>query len=62
MWQEEEQTELTKFYMTLKYARLTKQQRKTLMGQALAGDLKGALKGFKRLTEAKQDDRKRQVM
>ena len=62
MRQEEEQTELTKFFMALKYARLTKQQRKTLMVQAIAGDIEGALKGFKRLTEAKQDDMKRQVM
>lgn len=62
MRQEEERTELTKFIVALKYSRLTAQQKRTLKGQALGGDLKGALRGFQRLTEAKQDDMKRQVM
>lgn len=54
--------ELTKFIIALKYSRLTAQQKRTLKGQALGGDLKGAQKGFQRLTEAKQNDEKRQVI
>ena len=57
-----EQNDLAKFIIALKYSRLTAQQKKTLKGQALAGDLKGAQKGFQRLTEANQTNKKRQVM
>jgi hypothetical protein len=56
------QNELTKFIIAIKYSRLTAQQKRTLKGQALAGDLKGAQRGLQRLTEANQNDRKRQVM
>lgn len=62
MRREEEQTELAKFFMAVKYSGLTRQQKRTLKGQALAGDFKGALKGFQRLTEEKQNDTKRKVM
>ena len=47
-----QQQELGAFLATLKYSRLTHQQRRTLRGQALAGDLKGAQKGLQKLTEA----------
>ena len=56
MTQKDERTELAKFFMAVKYSGLTRQQKRTLKGQALAGDLKGALKGLKRLTEAKQNN------
>lgn len=42
--------ELTMFIKNLKDYKLTKQQRKTLKGQVLAGDLAGAKKGLERLT------------
>ena len=47
-----QQQELGAFIKALKRSRLTAQQRRTLKGQAIAGDLKGAQKGFQRLTEA----------
>lgn len=57
-----EQSELSKFIIALKRSELTAQQKRTLKGQALAGDLKGAQKGFQKLTEAKQNHQKRQVV
>jgi hypothetical protein len=62
MGHKEEQAELAKFFVVIKYSGLTRQQKRTLKGQALAGDLKGAQKGFQRLTEAKRNEAKRQVM
>ncbi len=38
--------EIDRFIGSLKHYRLTKQQLKTLRGQALAGDLTGAQKGL----------------
>ena len=38
--------EIDRFIGSLKHYRLTKQQIKTLRGQALAGDLAGAKKGL----------------
>lgn len=40
--------EIDSFIGSLKHYRLTKQQVKTLRGQALAGDLAGAKKGLKK--------------
>ena len=57
-----EQNDHTKFIVALRRPKLTAQQKRTLKGQALAGDLKGAQKGFQRLTEANQTNMKRQVM
>ena len=42
----------------IKQSSLTAQQKKTLRGQILAGDIIGAQKGFKRLTIAKDNQRK----
>ncbi len=44
--------EVQVFIRALKYHRLTSQQRKTLRGQALAGDLAGAKKGLQRICSA----------
>ena len=41
--------ELDRFIRSLKHYSLTKQQIKTLRGQALAGDLTGANKGLERM-------------
>ena len=46
--------ELNKFIKSLKYYNLTKQQKKTLKGQAISGDLEGAKKGLARLLEVRQ--------
>lgn len=43
--------EIDSFIGSLKHYRLTKQQIKTLRGQALAGDLEGAKKGLVRVVE-----------
>lgn len=40
--------EIDRFIGSLKHYQLTKQQIKTLRGQALAGDLVGAQKGLKK--------------
>lgn len=40
--------EIDSFIRSLKHYRLTKQQIKTLRGQALSGDLAGAQKGLER--------------
>ena len=40
--------EIDRFIGSLKHYQLTKQQIKTLRGQALAGDLAGAQKGLKK--------------
>jgi len=42
------QSEINSFVRSLKHYPLTKQQIKTLRGQALAGDLVGAQKGLER--------------
>ena len=44
--------EVQEFIRSLRYHRLTSQQRKVLRGQALAGDLAGAKKGLQRLCSA----------
>lgn len=41
--------EIDSFIGSLKHYRLTKQQIKTLRGQALAGDLAGAQKGLQKV-------------
>ncbi len=38
--------DIDQFFISLKQGKLTKQQLKTLRGQALAGDLAGAKKGL----------------
>ena len=42
--------EITRFIKSLRYYRLTSQQRKTLRGQALDGDIAGAKTGLQRIT------------
>ena len=44
--------EVQAFIRALKYYRLASQQRKTLRGQALAGDLAGAKRGLQRCCSA----------
>ena len=44
--------EVQEFIRSLRYHRLTSQQRKTLRGQALAGDLAGAKKELQRFCSA----------
>ena len=46
------QREAIELLKALRSSYLTSQQRKTIRGQILAGDIKGAQKGFKRLREA----------
>lgn len=41
--------ETQRFIKSLRYHRLTSQQRKTLRGQALAGDLAGAKAGLQKI-------------
>lgn len=48
--------EVSKFIKCLKTLNLTKQQKRTLKGQALSGDLEGAKKGLERLTEVKANE------
>ena len=45
--------EVSKFIRLLKKYKLSKQQRKTIRGQAINGDLEGAKKGLERLTAEK---------
>ena len=45
--------EVSKFIRLLKKYKLSKQQRKTLKGQAISGDLEGAKKGLAKLLEVK---------
>ena len=42
---------MQKFIKSLKYSPLSQQQKKTIRGQAIAGDLEGARKGFEKLME-----------
>lgn len=49
---------INKFIKTLRGSQLTAQQKRTLKGQAVAGDLQGALKGYQRLLSAKKDNMK----
>lgn len=49
---------MNEFIKSLRSAQITPQQRKTLRGQALAGDLKGAKKGLQRLLSAKESNLK----
>ena len=44
---------VSKFIRSLKKYKLSKQQRKTLRGQAINGDLEGAKKGLEKLTTEK---------
>lgn len=55
----QQQKELWIFLKALKRSSLTVQQKKTIKGQALAGDLLGAQKGFQRLTRAREDKTKK---
>ena len=49
--------EVQEFIRALKYHRLTSQQRKTLRGQALAGNLPAAQVGLRRIvSKGKHDD------
>lgn len=48
--------EISKFIRLLNKYTLTKQQRKTLKGQAINGDLVGAKKGLARLLEVKANE------
>ncbi len=52
--------ELTEFMELLRQRRhrLTSQQRRTIKGQALAGDVKGALKGLRRILKRGVSDGK----
>ena len=45
---------IKRFLRQLKDYGLTRQQIKTLRGQALAGDIDGAIKGLERLLERKE--------
>ena len=51
------QPELESFIRSLKRYQLTKQQIKTLRGQALAGDLAGAQKGLERMATRHENNR-----
>ena len=42
--------EIQRFIRSLRYYRLTSQQRKTLRGQALSGNLAGAKAGLQKIT------------
>ena len=50
--------ELWTFLKEIDKSGLTKQQKKTIKGQALAGDVQGALKGYQRLIRARQTKKK----
>ena len=54
--------ELWSFLKRLKNSGLTKQQFKTIRGQALAGDLQGAQKGLDRLMREKEKRKKGAVV
>ena len=45
---------IKRFLQKLKDQGLTRQQIKTLRGQALAGDIDGAIKGLERILERKE--------
>ena len=45
--------EVSKFIRLLNKYKLSKQQRKTIRGQAINGDIEGAKKGLEKLTAAK---------
>lgn len=49
---------IRQFLKALKGSQLTAQQKRTLRGQAVAGDLEGALKGYQRLLRAKEEHMK----
>lgn len=49
---------MKEFLVALKRAQITSQQRKTLRGQALAGDLEGAKRGLQRLLSIKESKMK----
>ena len=49
---------VNRFVKTLRGSQLTAQQKGTLKGQAVAGDLEGALKGYQRLLSAKKQNMK----
>lgn len=49
-------TETGAFIKQLKLAPITKQQRRTLRGQAIAGDLSGAQKGLSRVLLRKREN------
>ena len=49
----ENMLEVSKFIRSLTKYKLSKQQKRTLRGQALSGDLEGAKKGLEKLTAVK---------
>lgn len=51
-------SDLHKFFKLLKYSGLPAQQKRTLRGQAVCGDLEGAKKGYERLMRAKEKAKK----
>lgn len=53
--------EVNRFIKSLKSARLTAQQKRTLKGQALAGDLEGAQKGMEALLRRQQQNRMKEA-
>lgn len=53
---------VNKFIRALRGSQLTAQQKRTLKGQALGGDLQGALKGYQRLLSAKKDNMEGRAM
>lgn len=48
--------ETDRFIESLKFYELTAQQRKTLRGQAIAGDLEGAQKGLQTILDRRENN------
>ena len=48
--------ETDRFIESLKFYELTSQQRKTLRGQAIAGDLEGAQKGLQTILDRRENN------
>lgn len=53
--------EVNRFIKSLKRTQLTAQQKRTLKGQAIAGDLKGAQKGMEALLRRQQQNRMKEA-
>ncbi len=51
--------QIAHFIMALRAAKLTPQQFRTLKGQALAGDLEGAIRGLKKIKEERNAKRRK---
>lgn len=51
--------QIADFIMALRAAKLTPQQFRTLKGQALAGDMEGAVKGLKKIKEERNAKRRK---